>query len=433
MEVREPSARYLTPAPHKQTELGVLPLDWQVTRLSEIANVTSGKRLPLGHSLVASETPYPYIRVSDMRHGTVDSAAIQFVPVDVFPKIQQYRIFSTDLYISVAGTLGLVGQIPSALDGANLTENANRISGIRGSKLYLYQVLASPLVQSVIESERTVGAQPKLALGRIRNFNIPLPPTSEEQVAIGSALTDADALIDSLEQLLTKKRQIKQGAMQELLTGQRRLIHAADWHELRLGDVASLKARIGWQGLTTAEYRERGNHLLVTGTEFFGGRIRWDACHYVDQDRYDQDKNIQLLPGDVLVTKDGTIGKAALVDTLPMPATLNSGVFVIRPRNRAFHPGFFYYLLASTGFSSFLSQLSAGSTINHLYQKDFVHFKFHAPRDIEEQRAVFEVLRAIDLEIDTIDSRLTKARALKQAMAQALLTGRIRLVPEGAV
>lgn len=294
---------------------------------------------------------------------------------------------------------------------------------------YAYFFLKSEQLFSFVEKlSRRSSGQTGVDLQELKNYPLPLPPLRSEQAAISAALTDADALIDSLEQLLTKKRQIKQGAMQELLTGKRRLSHAADWHELRLGDVASLKARIGWQGLTTAEYRERGDHLLVTGTEFFGGRIRWDACHYVDQDRYDQDKNIQLLPGDVLVTKDGTIGKAALIDTLPMPATLNSGVFVIRPRNRAFHPGFFYYLLASTGFSSFLSQLSAGSTINHLYQKDFVHFKFHAPEDIEEQRAVFEVLRAIDSEIETIDSRLTKARALKQAMAQALLTGRIRLV-----
>jgi len=163
------------------------------------------------------------------------------------------------------------------------------------------------------------------------------------------------------------------------------------------------------------------------------GRICWDACRYVDQDRYDQDKNIQLAPGDVLVTKDGTIGKAALIDTLPASATLNSGVFVIRPRNQAFHPGFLYYLLASSVFSSFLGQLSAGSTINHLYQKDFVHFSFCAPQDLEEQRAVFEMLKAIDSEIDVINLRLAKARDLKQAMAQALLTGRIRLVkPQAA-
>jgi len=95
MEVREPDARYLTAV--QRTELGELPADWQVVRLSDIATVTSGKRLPLGESLTTRETPHPYIRVSDMGRGTVDATAIQFVPVNVFPKIQQYRIFSTEV------------------------------------------------------------------------------------------------------------------------------------------------------------------------------------------------------------------------------------------------------------------------------------------------------------------------------------------------
>jgi type I restriction enzyme, S subunit len=303
---------------------------------------------------------------------------------------------------------------------------ARPVSKLIDSSFAAY-ALRAPDVRTQIIAMGQGAVRANIGQDNLRRVELKFPPVPE-QLAIATALADADALIDSMEELLTKKRQIKQGAMQELLTGQRRIGNSANWHKLRLGDVASLKARIGWQGLTTAEYRERGDHLLVTGTEFFGGRIRWDACHYVDQDRYDQDKNIQLAPGDVLVTKDGTIGKAALIDTLPMPATLNSGVFVIRPRNQAFHPGFFYYLLTSTVFSSFLAQLSAGSTINHLYQKDFVHFRFRAPQDIDEQRAVFEVLKAIDSEIGAIDSRLAKARALKQAMAQALLTARIRLV-----
>ncbi len=107
-----------------------------------------------------------------------------------------------------------------------------------------------------------------------------------------------------------------------------------DWQNQQLVKVATLKARIGWQGLTTAEYRIQGDYLLVTGTEFKDGKIDWDSCFYVDYERYKQDKNIQLKTDDVLVTKDGTIGKIAFVDNLPMVATLNSGVFVIRPIQR---------------------------------------------------------------------------------------------------
>jgi type I restriction enzyme S subunit len=131
---------------------------------------------------------------------------------------------------------------------------------------------------------------------------------------------------------------------------------------------------------------------------------------------------------DVLVTKDGTIGKVALITHLEKPATLNSGVFVIRPIENAFHPAFFYYLLCSNLFIEFLVQLSAGSTINHLYQKDIVNFIYKAPMTINEQTAIAAILSDMDAEIDALEAKLSKALSIKQGMMQELLTGRIRLV-----
>jgi type I restriction enzyme S subunit len=191
---------------YKQTEVGIIPNEWEERTIESIAFVTSGKRLPLGHSLTEQETPYPYIRVVDMRPGTVSLAEIKFVPVGVFPAIRRYRIFKDDIFISVAGTLGIVGKIPLELNGANLTENADRITNITCSRDYLLHVMGSPLIQNTIDSLRTVGAQPKLALTRIRKFLIPLPPTKAEQQAIAEALSDADALIEHLEQRIAKKR-----------------------------------------------------------------------------------------------------------------------------------------------------------------------------------------------------------------------------------
>jgi type I restriction enzyme, S subunit len=258
---------------------------------------------------------------------------------------------------------------------------------------------------------------------------VTLPENIDEQRAIAAALSDVDALLDGLDRLIGKKRDLKQAAMQQLLTGETRIsgFHG-EWEVKRLGSTAILKARIGWQGLTTDEYRDTGDYYLVTGTEFKHGRIDWNSCHYVDESRYIQDKYIQLKIHDVLVTKDGTIGKIALVTDLPKPSTLNSGVFVIRPIERAFHPDFFYYLLSSTAFNEFLTQLSAGSTINHLYQKDFVNFVYKVPPSIEEQRAIAAVLADIDAELSVLEARRDKTRALKQGMMQELLTGRTRLV-----
>src|SRR5690625_3197611 len=151
------------PRGYKRTEVGVIPEDWRVCSLDSIASVTSGKRLPVGSSLTDHATPYPYVRVADMRAGTVFLDDIKYVPADVFPKIKQYRIFTQDIFISVAGTLGIVGVVPDAINGANLTENADRITDIKCSQGYLLNILSSPLIQGTIDALRTVGAQPKLA------------------------------------------------------------------------------------------------------------------------------------------------------------------------------------------------------------------------------------------------------------------------------
>jgi type I restriction enzyme, S subunit len=208
---------------HKHTEVGLIPADWEVKPLDSTAFVTSGKRLPLGHSLTEHETPHPYIRVTDMRPGTVSFSDLKFVPTDAFPAIKRYRIFKDDIFISVAGTLGIVGKVPPKLDGANLTENADRITNITCSQDYLLHVLMSPLIQNTINSLQTVGAQPKLALTRIRKFDIPLPPTKAEQEGIATILSDMDAEVAGLEAKLAKARQIKEGMVQELLTGRIRL------------------------------------------------------------------------------------------------------------------------------------------------------------------------------------------------------------------
>jgi type I restriction enzyme S subunit len=197
---------------------------WENKVIGDIAEVKGGKRLPLGKSLVDTPTPHPYIRVTDMQLGGVSLTDIRFVPEDVFPVIKNYRIWCSDVFISVAGTLGIVGKIPPQLNGANLTENADRLTNIRCDRDFLLYNLMSERIQNIIESERTVGAQPKLAINKIQSFSIALPPTLSEQAAIATILSDMDADIATMEKKLDKTRQVKQGMMQELLTGRIRLV-----------------------------------------------------------------------------------------------------------------------------------------------------------------------------------------------------------------
>ena len=254
-------------------------------------------------------------------------------------------------------------------------------------------------------------------------------PSAEEQEKIVGVLSDVDTLITDLQKLIRKKKDIRQGTMQMLVTGKKRLDgFDGELVKINLSKNSKLKARIGWQGLTTAEYLDEGYSYLITGTDFKDGQIDWNGCHYVDYNRYEQDPNIQVSNGDLLLTKDGTIGKVAYVADLTRPATLNSGVFLVKPITDAYIAHFMFYVLESSVFKDFLQQLSAGSTINHLYQKDLVKFDLYVPPTKEEQEAIAGILFDMDSDIHRLEKKLSKYQKIKQGMMEELLTGKVRLM-----
>jgi type I restriction enzyme S subunit len=418
---------------YKQTEVGVIPEDWEVKSLDALSFVTSGKRLPLGHSLTDHETPHPYIRVTDMRPGTVSLSEIKFVPVDVFPSIKRYRIFKEDIFISVAGTLGIVGKIPPELDGANLTENADRITSITCSQDYLLHVLMAPPIQNTIESLQTVGAQPKLALTRIRRFTISLPPTKVEQEAIAEALSDADDLIEILERLLAKKRDLKQGAMQELLTGKKRLpgfeikpgyrktevgMMPEDWDVRRLKDVVDFANGKPYEASVVSD----GRYWLITlDSVGIDGRLK--AEH-----KRTNVLDLSLKKNDIVsVLSDLAHGDLlGLSDLIPTDNTyvLNQRMGRLR-LNVPAEPQF--VRLQINHRQEHFRKRGQGTSQKHIYRRDFDSLSIPFPA-AAEQEAIAAILSDMDAEIAVLEAKLVKARDLKQGMAQQLLTGRIRLV-----
>lgn len=422
---------------YKQTEVGVIPVDWEVYQFGDLKPfVTSGSR---GWADYYSAHGDLFVRITNLTRQSIylDLSDCKFVNLPAGKKEGiRTQLQVSDVLISITADIGIVcfvgHDVPSP---AYINQHIALVrfdSSVASGKFISY-FLASDGPQRVFRASTDTGAKAGMSLGGVQKILTALPPLPE-QSAIAAALGDVDALIATQDALIAKQRAIRQGAMQELLTGKRRLPgFGGKWISQRLGNAAMLKARIGWQGLTTAEYLDDGNYYLVTGTDFSDGKIDWANCHYVTKSRYSQDSFIQVRARDVLVTKDGTIGKIALVDALDKPATLNSGVFVIRPKNESFVPEFFYYLLLSKVFDEFLSQLSAGSTINHLYQKDFVGFTYQLPPTSEEQAAIAQVLGDVDAVIASLEAKRAKTARLKQGMMQELLTGRIRLVQPAAV
>ena len=186
-----------------------------------------------------------------------------------------------------------------------------------------------------------------------------------------------------------------------------------------LEDCFSLRARIGWQGLRSDEFKTEGPYL-ITGTDFHNGRVNWDDCYHVTEERYAQDKGIQLREHDLLITKDGTIGKTAVVIDCPEKATLNSGVFVVRAINNEVVPEFLHYILHSYWFDEFVRNVLTGSTIKHLNQEKFYKFTFEAP-NVPTQKKTVEVLESIDSVIDKTREFIEKYERIKSGMLHDLL------------
>lgn len=357
----------------------------------------------------------------------------RYLEKEHFDKLSSCEIVPGDFVMSTMGTIGKCAIVPKGINRGIMDSHLVRLRFDSKKILpeYLLHLFSDDFTYLKQQTSRLSvgGIMDGLSVGIVSSLEVYFPESKDEQLKIISVLSEMDELINVLEKEIEKKKNIKYSVLQKLIVGEERLDgYTGNWVSINMAKKSKLKARIGWQGLTTAEYLDSGYSYLVTGTDFEDGHINWDECHYVTADRYFQDPNIQLTNGDVLITKDGTIGKVALVDGLNKPATLNSGVFVVRPINNAYSARFLYYVLESRVFRDFLDMLSAGSTIVHLYQKDLVNFSFMAPATLDEQEAIASIIYDMDCGIREFEDKLHKYKKIKQGMMNDLLTGKIRLV-----
>lgn len=204
-----------------------------------------------------------------------------------------------------------------------------------------------------------------------------------------------------------------------------------DWKQRKLGDKMYIKSRIGWQRLTKDEYLSSGEYYLITGTDIdeYTHTIDLKHSYYVSKDRYDKDSNIQVHNGDIIVTKDGTIGKVAMVCNLDKPATLNSHLFVLRDMSGKIYNRFLLQFLTSDLFTRFVDATKTGSTLTGMPQKIFVKFQYMIP-SFSEQKKVADMLDGIANIIALHQRKLTKLQLLKKSMLTKMFPKEGARVPE---
>ena len=191
-----------------------------------------------------------------------------------------------------------------------------------------------------------------------------------------------------------------------------------------------MHARIGWQNLRTSEFLDAGDYMLITGTDFEDGKVNYSTCHYVEKERYDQDKNIQIKNGNILITKDGTLGKVAYVEGLSLPATLNAGVFNVEVKDEnETDSKYLFQFLKAPFLMDYVSKKATGGTIKHLNQNILVDFPIATPSRAEQVR-IGEYFSTLDDLITLHQRKCEEMKTLKKYMLQKMFPQNGQSVPQ---
>ena len=401
------------------------PNDWNEFNITEVANTFIG--LVTTMTTNYSNKGVRLIRNSDIKENKFVFKENIFLN-KIFADENKSRIHQVGDIITVhTGDIGTSSVIDDSLEGSlGFATIVTRVNNNIVDPYYLSWYFNSKIYKQYAFSIMTGDGRNNLNMKDFNRAKFFLP-SLDEQKAISNVLSDFDEHIDNLTELIEKKKAIREGALEDLVSGRIRVDgFAEDWIKVKFDEVIIPKARIGWQGLKKEEYLTSGYSYLIGGGDFDDGSINLDTISYVTKERFEMDSNIQVESNNVLVTKDGTIGKVALVPVIDKPATLNSGVFVFKT-NESLIPTFLYRVLLSSIFRKFIDTLSAGSTIKHLYQKDLKKFSFYMPKNLDEQKAISSILMDIDDEIKDLESEKDKMIQIREGAMNDLLTGRVRL------
>lgn len=225
-------------------------------------------------------------------------------------------------------------------------------------------------------------------------FDVLLPKSIDEQEQIGQYLANLDNLITLHQRKCDEIKKLKKYMLQNMFpqNGEKAPKirfdgFTDDWEQRKLSEIATMHARIGWQNLRTSEFLENGDYMLITGTDFVDGSINYSTCYFVNKERYEQDKNIQIKNGSILITKDGTLGKVVLVQGLSMPATLNAGLFNIEIKNELeIDNKYLFQYLKAPFLLDYVKKRATGGTIKHLNQNILVNFPVLTPQKLEQTK-----------------------------------------------
>ena len=410
---------------YKQTELGVIPEEWSVLPVSKLGETKRGaSSLCIQYR---SSGGVRFIRINDF----FENNPVFVTPTD---EIMRFAIHERDLLFAGTGASAGASYLPPT-DWLGLPHsyNAPRIRVFKEhNKEFLLYSLQSDYVRKQQRAWFVGNAQPFLDTKAIANLLIAAPPTSDEQRVIAAALSDVDGLIGGLEQLIAKKRDLKQAVMQQLLTGKKRLAgFRGKWAVKKLEHAGHCLRGVSYQGDSDLSIQDTAHtKRLLRANNVQNAAVITDEVQFVNTERVSP--NQILKKNDILICmangSKALVGKAGIFSVSDgYEYTFGAFMGCFRTELKTASPSFIFHLFQTGQYRNYINNLLAGSSINNLRPSSIESLEFLFP-EIPEQTAIAEVLSDMDAEISELEQRLNKTRALKQGMMQELLTGKTRLV-----
>lgn len=390
---------------YKQTEVGVIPEDWNHTTIGNKSIKVGSGITPHGGEKVYKREGRPFIRSQNIGWGRLLLEDVAFIDEATHDSFKASEIEIDDVFLNITGaSIGRSAIANVIVEKGNVNQHVCIIRTIHDqlNPSFLNYFLLSNMGQRQIDSFQAGGNRQGLNFGQIRSFRLTLPPVSEQH-AIAKAISDVDALLAKLDQLITKKRDLKQAAMQQLLTGQTRLPgFSGEWEVKRLGDVLEYEQPTKYL-VKTVEYSDDNDvPVLTAGKTFILG--------------YTNEFNgiFNNLPA--IIFDDFTTAKKYV--NFPFKAK-SSAMKILKPRNQNVNLRLIYEVIQ-------LIKFQLGDHKRY-WISEYQNLEIKIP-DSDEQTAIATILYDMDTEITALETRRDKTRDLKQGMMQELLTGRIRLI-----
>ena len=410
---------------YKQTEVGVIPEEWDVVQLGDLKPfVTSGSR---GWASFYSERGSLFVRITNLSRESIylDLADSKFVklPPEASEGVRT-RLNEHDVLISITADIGMVGYVDVSVPTPSYINQhiaLVRFDPSRTSGKFVSYFLASEKPQKLFRASTDTGAKAGMSLGTVQKIQTALPPLPEQH-AIAEALSDVDTLLGALDRLIAKKRDLKQAAMQQLLTGQTRLpgFHG-EWEVKRLGDVVDTDP----ENLSSDTKQDFAlNYIALEDVDC--GFLRSHSEQLFANAPSRARRKLRL--DDVLVsTVRPNLQSHLLFRAEGGNWVCSTGFCVVRCRQGITHPGYVFCHLFANCVNRQIEALLTGSNYPAINSGDVRALEISFP-SYDEQTAIAAVLTDMDAELVALEQRLAKTRALKQGMMQELLTGKTRLV-----